>query len=75
MRDPARIDRMLEVLREVWNKHPDLRLGQIVEVARSNGGLDRTSTFYVEDDALEEGLRIMATWKPSIPPSAPGASS
>jgi len=30
MRDPQRIDRMLEQLREIWIKVPDWRLGQII---------------------------------------------
>jgi hypothetical protein len=29
-RDPARIERILELLREAWKKHPDLRLCQII---------------------------------------------
>lgn len=35
MRDPARIDRMIESLREVWHASPDMRLGQLlVDVIR-----------------------------------------
>jgi hypothetical protein len=30
MRDPARIDRICDLLRAYWHAHPDLRLGQIV---------------------------------------------
>ena len=29
-RDPTRIDGVVEKLREVWKKHPDLRLAQLV---------------------------------------------
>ena len=28
--DPTRIDEFVEKLREVWTKHPDLRLAQLV---------------------------------------------
>jgi uncharacterized protein YihD (DUF1040 family) len=30
VRDPARIDPILELLREVWTRSPDLRLGQLL---------------------------------------------
>ncbi|QEH38753.1 hypothetical protein OJF2_73590 [Aquisphaera giovannonii] len=30
MRDPARIDQVLAVVREVWMRDPDLRLGQLI---------------------------------------------
>lgn len=70
MRDPARIERMLELLRSVWAKHPDLRLGQLLDAARSNTGT-RVVAFYVEDDELEKGLRIMDGWAPATPPRAP----
>jgi hypothetical protein len=30
MRAPARIDQMLALLREVWTRSPDLRLGQLL---------------------------------------------
>ena len=29
-RDPARIDRIVDLLREAWKKHPDWRLCQLV---------------------------------------------
>jgi len=31
MRDPSRIDEIVEVLREAWKKHPDERLGQFID--------------------------------------------
>lgn len=62
MRDPARIDPMLEQLRQYWHAHPDMRLGQIIENARFmgrdlNAGAD---TFNVEDDMLLDGIRKLA---------------
>ena len=52
MRDPARIDRMLEKLRVLWTAHPDQRLGQLVV----NLGPPNQPTFYVEDDAMENRM-------------------
>lgn len=55
MRDPARIPIVLDVIRKVWEKHPDLRLGQlIVDVTpRERFGSD---PFFMEDDLLIEEL-------------------
>lgn len=33
MRDPNRIPEILKVLERVWTQHPDLRLGQLIDVA------------------------------------------
>jgi hypothetical protein len=52
MRDPARIDRLLAKLGEIWREQPDLRLCQLIGNAlRSN-----TDNYYVEDDQLEIAL-------------------
>lgn len=57
MRDPARIRRMLEQIRQIWQRHPDLRLGQLIENAKVASGLHADAdTFNVEDNRLEEGL-------------------
>ncbi|QDU23389.1 hypothetical protein [Urbifossiella limnaea] len=55
MRDPARIDRMLDLLRDYWFRYPDMRLAQLVV------GLVRPSepcpqVFYAEDDRVEAAL-------------------
>jgi len=60
MRDPARIPRMLDLLRQVWERSPDLRLGQIVSSATMAGGWGQNDPFYCEDDVTEKGLRKMA---------------
>ncbi len=61
MRDPARIDRILELLRGYWFASPDMRLGQVVEVlakmSQPRGRSGGASTFYVEDDVMEAALR------------------
>ena len=56
MRDPDRIPEMLELLRKVWQRHPDLRLGQLVfNAARmSDAGIE--DVFSVEDGSLRKGL-------------------
>lgn len=30
MRDPARIDKICDIIRDVWKKSPDMRLGQLI---------------------------------------------
>ena len=51
MRDPNRINRVLNTIRRVWHLLPDWRLGQLVcNLAREGGMWD---SFYMEDDALE----------------------
>jgi hypothetical protein len=64
MRDPARIDRMIGLLRGLWVAYPDLRLGQIIDNAKVFAlreqhldGSPLPDTFYVEDDIIELGLR------------------
>ena len=56
MRNPDRIPEMLELLRKVWQRHPDLRLGQLVfNAARmSDAGIE--DVFSVEDGSLRKGL-------------------
>ncbi len=54
MRDPKRIDRMIETLRKVWKRNPNWRLGQLIVNAM---GVDRI--FYVEDSALENELEVL----------------
>ncbi len=55
MRDPNRLDRMIEKLRELWKTQPDQRLGQlIVNVIRPGEPCPRV--FYAEDDDIEAKL-------------------
>lgn len=51
MRDVNRIRPLMERLIAVWERHPDLRLGQIV----SNASPDRDS-FNIEDEALIQAI-------------------
>ena len=59
MRDPDRIEPMLDLLREVWMQAPDLRLGQIV-VNAVRPGEPVPAVFYMDDDKMAEGLRALA---------------
>jgi hypothetical protein len=31
MRDPARIERVLDLIKQIWNKSPDLRFNQLID--------------------------------------------
>ncbi|ADB15124.1 hypothetical protein Psta_0434 [Pirellula staleyi DSM 6068] len=55
MRDPQRIEQILEVLREIWEREPDLRLGQIVVNAILPSD-PCPQIFSAEDDVLLAGL-------------------
>jgi uncharacterized protein YihD (DUF1040 family) len=55
MRDAERIDRVIAVLRRVWEQQPDLRLGQLVVIA-ARPEQPCPEVFHVEDDALLQGL-------------------
>ncbi|WP_407290773.1 hypothetical protein [Stutzerimonas zhaodongensis] len=57
MRDPERIDEMLELIREVWQDNPDLRLGQLIMNAAHMREPTAENIFYIEDASLEKGLR------------------
>jgi uncharacterized protein YihD (DUF1040 family) len=51
MRDPNRIPDMLSRLQTIWEKYPDLRLGQLItNVFRSEG------LYYLEDDMFIKAL-------------------
>ena len=54
MRDPARIDIILAVIRKVWKKYPDWRLGQLVVNVT-----DTTDPFNTED---EDFLKLAKMW-------------
>lgn len=50
MRNPERIDVIVEAVRDAWKTVPDWRLGQlIVNIGRSVGKMD---PFFLEDDDL-----------------------
>jgi len=47
MRDPNRIPDMLNRLQTIWEKYPDLRLGQLITNVFRGEGL-----YYLEDDTF-----------------------
>lgn len=51
MRNPERIDEVLQVLSDAWHKVPDWRLGQLICNLQSAAGND---LFYIEDDQFVE---------------------
>jgi len=55
MRDPARIEVLLNTLRAVWEANPDLRLGQIMVIATKPRD-PMPEIFYIEDELLLQGL-------------------
>lgn len=55
MRDPKRIDRVLQLIGGVWKQYLDFRLMQLLHNAVGEG-----DQFYLEDDKLEEKLRAYA---------------
>ena len=52
MRDPKRIDEILELIGKIWKASPDLRLLQLLSNVT---GLE--NGYYLEDDAFLEQLR------------------
>ena len=54
MRDPKRIEKILDSLKKIWEDKPDLRFGQILIVL--NLAADTYETWAKEDDAVEEQL-------------------
>ena len=54
MRDPKRIDVILQEISTIWHKYPDMRLGQLI-----GNVLEGPSLYYVEDDSLVKALKDM----------------
>jgi uncharacterized protein YihD (DUF1040 family) len=58
-RDPARIDAVLARLRAVWQRHPDMRLGQLVANGAKFG--PDTPVHLIEDEPLLEAIEDVHT--------------
>ena len=52
MRDPNRIDKVLDEIKTLWKKYPDLRLGQLI-----CNVLQDPALYYVEDNELVKYLK------------------
>jgi uncharacterized protein YihD (DUF1040 family) len=59
MRDPKRIDALLTQVREIWEKNPDLRLGQLL----CNVIDEDEDPYNVEDEILAHRLDAFYTRK------------
>lgn len=57
MRDPQRIDTILELVRQVWVEQPDLRLGQLIFNAARMRDPELKDIYNIEDAVLQKGLR------------------
>ena len=60
MRDPKRIDFIVEQLRAVWKEHPDWRLTQLVCNASQVEHPHVGDPFYVEDDDIARALALLS---------------
>ena len=56
MRDPRRIDNLLNIIRVYWKKNPNMRLSQILSIAAYKAQWINKDLFYLEDNKLFEGL-------------------
>ena len=52
MREPERIDRILNLVKRIWSRYPDLRLCQLI-----GNCFDAGDNYYQEDTLLEEKLK------------------
>ena len=53
MRDPNRIEPIMEELTKMWKKHPDMRLGQFLcNILGEADTVTNRDPFYVEDDEI-----------------------
>lgn len=67
MRDPERIDRMIELMRQAWHRFPDWRLNQLViNASDTSYDCDKPHecglglVYYIEDDVMEKKLKQLA---------------
>lgn len=57
MRNPDRIDPIIDLLRAAWHASPDLRLGQLISNAHALAPFSANDLFYAEDVPLAEGIQ------------------
>jgi uncharacterized protein YihD (DUF1040 family) len=56
MRDKKRIEPLLEQIKELWLKHPDLRLTQLLSNVAITDGWKNNDLYYLEDDKLSDAI-------------------
>jgi len=49
-RNPKRVKKVLVRLAKIWSKHPDMRLGQLIENVFPNTDRDYISAYAIEDE-------------------------
>ena len=54
MRDINRINRIMSLLQDGWEKVPDWRLGQLFDNIRRY--MNKSDLFYVEDEDIEQAI-------------------
>ncbi len=54
MRDPKRINSILNKIRRIWKKNPDLRLFQLL-----GNCFPAQDNYHVEDEELEQRLKMV----------------
>ena len=69
MRDPKRIPKILNELKEIWSSFPDLRLGQLLLNV-----LENQAFYYIEDEAIIKILRHHYSEVKNIEPNKPNGS-
>ena len=57
MRDPKRIDKITQLLNEIWHEYPDLRFWQLLSVIPMGKATNTPDLFFVEDDKIIEVLK------------------
>lgn len=57
MRDINRIEPLLNDLKELWLKNPDLRLTQLLFMVAYNLGWKNNDLFYLEDDVIAKQIK------------------
>ena len=58
MRDPKRIEPMLDLIRTIWTRSPDLRLGQLISNTTVDVD-DEDRLYHIEDEELAEKLKVL----------------
>lgn len=56
-RDPQRIPVILEIVKTVWTRYPDLRFGQLIDNIHFSGKYKYIDLFMVEDDKFLEVIQ------------------
>ena len=59
MRNPKRIEPLLNLIKKIWEKQPDLRLTQLLSnAALSSGEWSDNDLYHLEDDKLYKALML-----------------